>query len=415
MLRATVPRSVLYRVNYNLGSSWAGKPMTGYMTPYRHWMWKQNELWRNVHESQFEHLRKLYKRQWLESFRVNADEYIHKYTITKAAQLAQWEHEMHAQEAKRKENLQTAQGRQVLKSKHLDLLREYHERHFFYWYERASERLQYMTHIKYVSRDKIDAHIEKELDKYVAGKPEGYPLNFAGQMPVLEDADGNVVQVPAGMLQQHMAEHQSSTATSYEVPRAEGDDLLRTIVSGIQETELPLEISDAFKVTIDDIAKQEDATSEEAKIARSMEESDDERAISRQKYISRGQTGSKSVYRKVKLSDDGSVVPPPADTTKPLKKKKKVDEQHRKSAEFDAFLAKQRHRVKDDPAGAETKIGDVTQGKKGKIRDKVVLPTVEEIMAIPEMAAQSLGKAPKASKFLEDRYNLKKKKDDDNL
>ncbi|MFY7848365.1 MAG: hypothetical protein ACOVSS_04820, partial [Bacteroidia bacterium] len=45
---------------------------------------------RNIMENQFEHLRNVYKRQWYEAYRVNADEYIYKYNITKAAQMVQW-------------------------------------------------------------------------------------------------------------------------------------------------------------------------------------------------------------------------------------------------------------------------------------------------------------------------------------
>lgn len=171
-----------------------GKTNSGWKQPYYIWSWKQRELFRNIQEAQFEHMRKVYKRQWFEGYRVNASEYIYKYNITKAAQLVQWENEMEAQEKKRREAYQKSAGRRALRDKHLDLLREYHEKEFFNWYERASERLQYMSQtMKFLDKNEIDQHIESELAKYVYEPGRSYPLNFAGQMPFLEDTDGNIV------------------------------------------------------------------------------------------------------------------------------------------------------------------------------------------------------------------------------
>lgn len=42
-----------------------------------------------------------------------------------------------------------------------------------------------MMHIPYINQDNIHEHIERELDKYVAGSKDPYPLNFVGQMPLL--------------------------------------------------------------------------------------------------------------------------------------------------------------------------------------------------------------------------------------
>uniref|UniRef100_A0A0A9XW54 Protein Bel-2 n=1 Tax=Lygus hesperus TaxID=30085 RepID=A0A0A9XW54_LYGHE len=125
---------------------------------------------------------------------------------------------MQAQERKRRESMQLAQGRQALKKKHLDLLREYHERQFFYWFERASERLQYMMHIPYISQSEIHEHVEKELNKYVTGSTQPYPLNFIGQLPLLEDKQGNVVEVHASLVTNHMSEGAETQTRVYEPP-----------------------------------------------------------------------------------------------------------------------------------------------------------------------------------------------------
>mmetsp|Transcript_24274 Transcript_24274/g.28272 ORF Transcript_24274/g.28272 Transcript_24274/m.28272 type:complete len:419 (+) Transcript_24274:85-1341(+) len=407
-----------YRPNYNLATATPGRMMTGFMTPYRHWMWKQNELWRNVHEAQFEHLRKVYRRQWLESFRVNADEYIYKYNITKAAQLAQWEHEMHQQEAKRRETLQTAQGRQALKAKHLDLLREYHERHFFFWYERASERLQYMAKIKYVTPEMIDSHIEKELNKYVAGKSQGYPLNFVGQLPMLEDSDGNVVEVPAELMTSHSAERPNDTSAKvYEPPATGGDEQLRKIVSGLEEESLDISDSTALASAIEDIARREDALSDEAKVAKSMEETDDDREIAKRKYINRGQTGSKSVFRKPKA--DGSAPPPPA-STKKLQRKlgRKLDDQHKKSQDTDVQLAAKLKGAVGEGGAVDVKIGEIKSVSRRNLRDKVHIPTVEELMQNPMMAAAASGKQVRMKDLEDERFNrgkFKKGNDDEGM
>jgi hypothetical protein len=409
-----------YRPNYNLASKTPGRMMTGFMTPNRHWMWKQNELWRNVHEAQFEHLRKVYRRQWLESFRVNADEYIFKYNITKAAQYAQWEHEMHDQEGKRREALELNQGRQQLKAKHMDLLREYHERHFFYWYERASERLQYMTKIKYIKADQLDAHIDAELDKYVAGKSQGYPLNFVGQLPMLEDNDGNVLEVPADLMTSHSAEHPNSAAKVYQPPSVASDERLRSLITGLDEVELNIDAADgaAISSTINDIAKEEDAAEDETKVAFSVEQTDDDRAVARQKYIQRGNVGSKSVYRRARSTDgadSGSAAAPAGPSgpsSKSPMKRRKIDEAKRKSMEKDAEVAmKVKKYMKDGTAASpEVKVGEI-RSQIGRLKDRVTnLPSMEEVLSIPQMRDANVLMQPKTRELTDQAFGRNKRK-----
>lgn len=369
------------RPYYNLASkSEHGRRMTGFMTPYRHFMWKQNELWRNVHEAQFEHLRRTYKRQWLEAFRLNSDEYIAKYNVTKAAQLAQWEGEMHSQEKKRVEELQKAQGRKALQSKHLDLLREYHERQFFYWYERASERLQYMTHIPYIPQSQLQEHIEKELNKYVAGNSGSpYPLNFAGQMPLLEDADGSIAEVPSGLMVNHTAENPASTAVPYSAPQGEAmaDEQLLQMLAGAQEEALVVPGADsaAFSEAINDVIRGEDSQDEDVKVARSVEESEDDREVSRRAYIDRGKTGSRAIFRP---RDDGTAPAASPSSAPRLRKRKKKDEAQARIEELGRELQKNLVGGAAATDAALPGIGEVGAAA-GRLRDRVVLPTIEEI------------------------------------
>ncbi|EKF31730.1 hypothetical protein MOQ_004426 [Trypanosoma cruzi marinkellei] len=425
------------RPYYNLPSkSDHGRKMTGFLTPYRHWMWKQNELWRNVHEAQFEHLRKVYKRQWLESFRVNADEYIYKYNITKAAQIAQWEYEMQAQEKKRLEAKQMTEGRQALKKKHLDLLREFHERQFFFWYERASERLQSMSLIQYIPQSKVQEHIERELDKYVAGKSEAYPLNFVGQMPLVEDREGNIVEVPEGLLTNHVSEHPESTAKPHQPHESTSvsveEQLLRTMASAREESleEWLEDDSRALSETIDDISREEEQRDEDTRVARSMEETDNEREISRRMYIDRGKTGSKAIFRRPNLSEtdggsaSGSVgggAASPAETSTPMRRRKKgkLDKAHALQEQQDAMIAKMSAKSLKD---GESSISIVKRGEvatsRGRIRDKAAIPTQEVLMQKPELAAGSVPNARISFKDKVDqlyhRGKYKQKKDDDN-
>ncbi|KAG5492227.1 hypothetical protein GH5_01137 [Leishmania sp. Ghana 2012 LV757] len=383
------------RPYYNLPSkSEHGRRMTGFLTPYRHWMWKQNELWRNVHEAQFEHLRKVYKRQWLESFRVNADEYIYKYNITKSAQLAQWEHEMQSQERKRRESQQLAQGRQALKKKHLDLLREFHERQFFYWYERASERLQYMTHINYIPQASIQEHIDRELDKYTVGSKTPYPLNFAGQMPMLEDRDGNIAQVPASLMTNHATENPDGGATMYEPPEstAIAEEKLLQMMASAQEEELRIrpEDSNAWSESMEDMDRSESARFDSLKVARSMEETDEERAVSRRVYIDRGKTGSKTIFRRPRLDDDGATPPSTGGTTPMKRRKSKTDRMHALQQQQDAAVAKATAKaLRDgDSAASTTKRGEVAENR-GRFRDRMITPSLETLQQSPEMMAQN--------------------------
>lgn len=391
--------------------------MTGFLTPYRHWMWKQNELWRNVHEAQFEHLRGVYKRQWLESFRVNADEYIYKYNITKAAQLAQWEHEMHAQEKARVEKQQLAHGRQALKKKHLDLLREFHERQFFYWYERASERLQYMTHINYIPQSDFAQHLEKELNKYVAGSRNPYPLNFAGQLPMLEDVHGDIAQVPATVMVNHATEHPGSSASVYEPPEATAlaEDRLLEMMASAQEEELRLRTdeSSAFSSALSDMERDEDEQEAERKVARSMEETETEREVSRRAYIDRGKTGSHTIFRRPRFEDDaggGEAAAPKSGVgsggggaAPTVKRRSKLDRVHALQQQEDAAAAK----MSKERAGEKTdevKIGE-TASHRGRIRDRIVMPTWEQLEQYPEvMKGNRVGGPVRAGKVIDERY-----------
>lgn len=437
-MKPTARRCRQMRPYYNLPSkSEHGRKMTGFMTPYRHFMWKQNELWRNVHEAQFEHLRKMYKRQWLEAFRVNADEYIYKYNITKAAQLAQWENEMHEQEKKRRDNLYLAQARQSLKKKHLDLLREFHERQFFYWYERASERLQYMSYIRYVPQSKIQEHIEAELDKYVIGSKEPYRLNFAGQMPLLEDKDGNIAEVPSNLFVNHIAEHPSSTAKEYNPPEGVtlAEEQLLQLLASAQEEQLVVggpshhsvemksdgvegeredpRASSILDEVINDVLRQEEMKDAEVKVARSMEETEEEREISRRAYIDRGKIGSKAIFRPrstdsatmpaspggAGASMDGgipsgtggtSMPPPPARRRRKIRKE---DKAHAKQLEQDIKAMELQRQLLQGDAIASSASGADGTGVPGvppvgeiglsakRLRDRIVMPSIQEIQA----------------------------------
>lgn len=346
--------------------------MTGFLTPYRHWMWKQNELWRNVHEAQFEHLRKVYKRQWLEAFRVNSDEYIYKYNITKAAQMATWELEMQEQEKKRLEAYHLAQGREALKKKHLDLLREFYERQFFYWYERASERLQYMTLIQYIPQSQLKDHIEKELDKYVAGSKEPYRLNFAGQLPMLEDKEGNIVEVPSNLMVNHTTENPGATATAHSPPQGVelAEERLLQMMASAQEEDLIMGVDQtALREAVSDVLLNEEAMEGEARVAKSMEETDEDREVNRRAYIDRGKIGSKALFRP-KLDATGEVVNPTVTSPPPVKRRKKKDGE----TETGPTAATE---------GALPKVGEVGAAA-GRLRDKVSMPSIEEIKSMTD-------------------------------
>ncbi|KPA86404.1 putative mitochondrial hypothetical protein [Leptomonas pyrrhocoris] len=418
MMRSSGVARRQMRPYYNLPSkSEHGRRMTGFLTPYRHWMWKQNELWRNVHEAQFEHLRKVYKRQWLESFRVNADEYIYKYNITKAAQLAQWEHEMQGQETKRRESQQMAQGRQALKKKHLDLLREFHERQFFYWYERASERLHYMTHINYIPQSSIQDHIERELDKYVVGAKTPYALNFVGQMPMIEDAEGNIVQVPANLMTNHATENPDGGATMYQPPEstAAAEEKLLQMMASAQEEELHIHAEDtaAWSESIEDMDRTEEEKDADRKVARSMEETSEDREVSRRAYIDRGKTGSKTIFRRPRFEDDGNAPPASETGTTPMRRRKsKLDKAHALQEKWDAAAAMTSAKAMKpgvEPDGG-VKRGEIKQVK-GRVRDRVVIPSLETLQKSPElMAGNQLRVKIRSHQLMERAYGINKKK-----
>jgi hypothetical protein len=278
-----------------------GKTHSGFRPAYAIWAWKQRELFRNIQEAQFEHTRRVYKRQWLEAYRVNASEYLYKYSITRAAQMAQWEREMEAQESKRRDAYQMSAGRRALRAKHQDLLRELHERQFFHWYERASERLQAMAHnVKYVAREDLDAVIAGELGKYQAGSEGAYPLNFVGQMPFLEDADGNVVAAPRGM-QQRLVMEGATGVKAYDAPVTRGTDAPAADISAdlVFDADDASAADDAFAASVlDQMAQERGEVAAGAATLHKTEDAvtgmdDAASRLKRRMYIERGKAQSK--------------------------------------------------------------------------------------------------------------------------
>ena len=384
-----------------------GRHVSGFVTPFRYWMWRQNELWRNVHEAQFEHLRRVYRRQWFESYRVNADEYIHKYNITKAATLAQWETEMHQQDAHRLEKLREHRALGKLKEKQRDLYREAHERQFFQWYERASERLQAMRKIPYIPRSEVAAHIDAELNKYVAGQEGNYPLNFVGQIPVLEDEDGNIVEVPAHMISTHRAERPESTATEYAAPKASSaDEHLLGLVSNDAHFLFEEGKSSLEQQVLEDIAKEEDELRSAMERSSAVsEKSRDEMEAERRAYIERGKVGVKTGGWK---KSGRTVVPAKADsasstgvsagrkparpTTPKVDRKQLVEAaKDRTRAKLDGALESKYASQRLSSSGeAGPHVGEVAAAVP-KIRSRLKLPSMEEVMANPVMASQMGG------------------------
>lgn len=304
-----------------------GKTHSGFSIPYSLFAWKQNELFRNIHEYQFEHLRNVYKRQWLEAYRVNSDEYIYKYNITKAAQMAKWEAEMEEQEAARRDSLEMAEGRQALRDKHRDILKEYHEREFFRWYERASERLQYMSKMTFISAEDLDKHVERELNKYVVGKNQSYPLNFVGQMPMVETADLEIAAVPRHLASMHKALYPGSTAEYYEAPVTETSSPGDKKDSKDDPGEISAQVYDIdqsiMTAVADDIALETAAGTEDKETPLSSL-TEAERGVRKQQNVLRGRVGFPKAKLKRSLGQDDAAQRAEGDAAQGQAKGRKV-------------------------------------------------------------------------------------------
>lgn len=262
---------------------------TGFKTMFRLWQHRQDELFRNIHEAQFEHLRRVYRRQYFEAYRANADEYIAKYNITKAATLAQHEAELNDQDAKRRDAMERAVAKKALAKKHASIRAEFHEREFFHWYERAMERLQQMAKIKYVTRDDLDDHIAKELNKYVLKPDAQYPLNFVGQMPLLEDEDLNVVAGSRNLGHMYRVDNPNKDVAEYEPPFAEGQEPEDAAPITADVSPLDAEAADrlagqVFDQMADEELLRSDAQNEVEDQSQFAED------VARRQYVDRGRT-----------------------------------------------------------------------------------------------------------------------------
>ncbi|EPY38415.1 hypothetical protein AGDE_05514 [Angomonas deanei] len=334
---------------------------------------------------------------------------------------------MHAQEKQRRENQQLTQGRQSLKKKHLDLLREFHERQFFYWYERASERLQYMSHINYIPQSNINEHIEKELDKYVVGSKEPYPLNFVGQIPMLEDKDGNVAEVPETLMTNYVSENPATTVKEYK-PR-EGTDMaeeqLLRIIASSQEEELSMaaEESAALRETLDDMDTEESLLEKEAMVSLSMEQTDEDRAVNRRAYIDRGKTGSRTIRRPRFDPVTGEQQSTPAEST-PIKRRKSAgDHAHELQKQMDGVATKVYATGTKGGAEKAPGIGEIA-GHRGRLRDIANVPSLDTLKKVSPQAAAASGIGSEArirtqdlldKKYGRGKYKKKGGNDDEDL
>jgi type II secretory pathway pseudopilin PulG len=318
MLRRTVPARDTLNFRYKGGLKVQRDFLshTGFESPYHAYRHRQHELYRNAFEAQFSHLRKIYAKQWYEAYIANADEYVTKYNITKAATMARWEEEMEQQEAKRRDVFEMTQARGKLKSKHADLTRELRERRFFHWYERASERLQYMEQtMTFVKREDINAHIEKELSKYQIGSSKSatdvkrYPLNFAGQMPFLENGNLQIVAAARHNLQQYQADNprKRRRLRIYDPPEnptsakgasaAAESPRISAAVHGLDAEEFE---GTLMASVIDDMADEETLrrTGPVEKMDEEGARSDVQRLAKRREYIDRGKVSLRGVTQR---------------------------------------------------------------------------------------------------------------------
>jgi len=261
--------------NLKIKNPTTGQSHLPWYTPYQIFSWKQNELYRQLYEYQMEHLRKVYKRQWYEAYRVNADEYLSVYAVTKAAQMDQWEKEMISEDKRRRDEMYKREARRMLKQKQKDITQEYYEKHFFYWYERASERIQAMSLVPFVKKEDMNAHILAELSKYTKKKntDHKYPLNFLGQMPIIEDENGEVAEIPFHMNQWYQYT-EAETKPIYGGQQGQAPDISSEVeefiigsstADGQKAASQALEDMDKFKAGADKVTAKSERSVEDKK------------------------------------------------------------------------------------------------------------------------------------------------------
>eukprot|EP01064_Diplonema_japonicum_P037427 TRINITY_DN874_c1_g1_i1.p1 TRINITY_DN874_c1_g1~~TRINITY_DN874_c1_g1_i1.p1 ORF type:complete len:359 (+),score=74.40 TRINITY_DN874_c1_g1_i1:42-1079(+) len=179
-----------YRKNYNFltghGKYLYSKDPLWVEARERHWDDLQMSL--QVHRKNYEHLRKIYRKQWQDADRYNLDEYLTVMSRVKLEEKAEREVSEENSEKLFQEDLAKIDAINELKEKRRKMILDRKWKLNIWKYERYSEDLQYLTNHKvqdFITYDNMDTLIEEQVTRW-SQSSETNKLNMFGRIPYQE-------------------------------------------------------------------------------------------------------------------------------------------------------------------------------------------------------------------------------------
>eukprot|EP01059_Diplonema_ambulator_P028046 TRINITY_DN46759_c0_g1_i1.p1 TRINITY_DN46759_c0_g1~~TRINITY_DN46759_c0_g1_i1.p1 ORF type:complete len:361 (+),score=68.34 TRINITY_DN46759_c0_g1_i1:69-1085(+) len=179
-----------YRKNYNFSVGhgkylYAKDPL---WVEARERYWDDMQLALQVHRRNYDHLRKMYKKQWHDANRYNLDEYLTVMTRVKLEEKAAQEMTDEDTEARFREDLAKIDAINELKEKRRKMIYDRWWKLGIWRYERYTEDLQYLQEFKvkdFVTFDNMDSIIEEQIGRW--RQSDSRKLNMFGRVPYAEN------------------------------------------------------------------------------------------------------------------------------------------------------------------------------------------------------------------------------------
>eukprot|EP01060_Flectonema_neradi_P011505 TRINITY_DN18567_c0_g2_i1.p1 TRINITY_DN18567_c0_g2~~TRINITY_DN18567_c0_g2_i1.p1 ORF type:complete len:316 (+),score=33.61 TRINITY_DN18567_c0_g2_i1:44-991(+) len=179
------------------------------------WMEARERYWQDlhtalhVHRRNYQHLRKVYQKQYQDADRYNLDEYLSVMNRVKRDEAKERERLEENDEKDIQDNLHRLDAIEALKTKRSRIYKEDAFKRGVWEFEQYTEQLQYMTETKtddFITLQNMEEKIEHELDRWLVTSGTRSRLNMFGRIPYQETAaEGPRLEVQYTFLQEDLS------------------------------------------------------------------------------------------------------------------------------------------------------------------------------------------------------------------
>ena len=151
--------------------------------------WQDLHTALHVHRRNYQHLRKVYQKQYQDADRYNLDEYLSVMNRVKRDETIERDQLEQNEEKEMQENLHRFDAIESLQLKRRRIRQENKFKYGVWQFEQYTEQLQYVKETKmedFVTMQNIDEKIEHELDRWLTNVGSRSRLNMFGRIPYQE-------------------------------------------------------------------------------------------------------------------------------------------------------------------------------------------------------------------------------------